>query len=108
MKKSLVAAWLFGEAIVIWRLVHRDHHMPVPGELWGITGLFALLGGAAEIFPQAGTVIVMAAWGLDVAGFLNVLPRGLGGQISQAQKEQGGGGATNPLSRAQPQGATHG
>jgi len=106
VKKSLVAAWLFGEAIVIWRLVHRDHHMPVPGELWGITGLFALLGGAAEIFPQAGQVIVMAAWGLDMAGFLNVLPKGLGGQINQTEKAQGG--ATNPLGATQPQGAQSG
>ena len=81
--------------IIIWRQVHVSHHLPVPGTLLGVTGLFAALGIVADVFPASEQVIVMAAWGLDVAGFLNVLPKGLGGQIQQAQQAQ------NPLGGGQ-------
>ena len=30
-------------------------------------------------------MVTLAAWGLDVAGFLNVLPNGLFGQVQAAQ-----------------------
>lgn len=82
--RGFVAAWLAGEAIVIWRMVHHDHRMPVPGALLGISLLFAGLGLAAEIAPRAAGVLTLTAWGLDIAAFLNALPAGLGGQLSQA------------------------
>ena len=50
MKGGLVAAWLVGEGIVIWRMTHKTHRPPVPGALLGITALFLALGAAAEKF----------------------------------------------------------
>lgn len=101
--RGLIGAWAVGMGIIIWRQVHVSHHLPVPGTLLGVTGLFATLGVLGDVFPASESVIVMAAWGLDVAGFLNVLPKGLGGQIEQAQQAQ------NPLGGGQqPAAATGG
>lgn len=86
--RGLVAAWIAGEAIVVWRLVHKDHRMPVPGALLGITGLFAGLMLIGEAIPAAVPLITAGAWGLDIAGLLNVLPAGLQGQIGQAQQAE--------------------
>jgi len=86
--RGFLAAWVVGEGIYIWRAVHKSHHLPVPGILVGITGLFAAMAAAAEIFPGAEQVITLTAWGLDLAGFLNVLPAGLGGQIAKTEAEQ--------------------
>lgn len=97
MNSSLAAAWLAGEGIVIWRMVHKDHRPPVPGALLGITALFLTLGLVAEVFPASAKFVGVAAWGLDVAAFLNALPAGLAGQISQAQAAESaavGGGTT--------------
>lgn len=80
---GLAGAWLAGEAIVIWRLVHRDHRLPAAGELVGITGLFAALGLIAGYAPARGIVTALA-YGLDIAALFNVLPAGLGGQIAAA------------------------
>jgi hypothetical protein len=104
--RGFVAAWLAGEAIVIWRMVHRDHRMPVPGTLLGISLLFAGLGLAAELAPRAAPVITLGAWGLDIAALLNALPAGLGGQLNQAadvsQRAQGARNA--PATVAAPTG----
>jgi hypothetical protein len=93
---ALVAAWLAGEGIVTWRIVHRDHRLPAPGELIGITALFLAGALVADIYPKAAGLVVVTLAGLDVAAFLNVLPQGLGGQITEAEAAQttGAGGAT--------------
>ena len=88
MSSPLAAAWLAGEGIVIWRMVHKDHRPPVPGALLGITALFAVLGLIAEVMPSSARFVGVAAWGLDVAALLNALPAGLAGQISQAQQAE--------------------
>lgn len=82
--RGFVAAWLAGEAIVIWRLVHKDHRIPVPGALLGISALFAGMALAADIFPAAAKPITLAAFGLDLAAFYSALPAGLSGQLNQA------------------------
>jgi hypothetical protein len=79
--KGFVAAWLAGMGIVIWREVHASSHMPVPANLVGVTGLFAALALIGDAVPGAQTPVTLLAWGLDIAGFLNVLPAGLFGQI---------------------------
>lgn len=84
MKAGLLAAWLVGESLLIWRIVHRDHHMPVPGELIAVTGLFAGLAVIADVFPTTTGLVTVGAWGLDLAGFLNLWPAGLGGQVNTA------------------------
>jgi hypothetical protein len=94
---GLGAAWLLGEAIVIWRQVHSSHKLPVPAQLIGVTGLFVVLALVADSAPAARPVVTMLGWGLDLAGLLNVLPAGLMGQISTAEAAQtgqtGGSGA---------------
>jgi hypothetical protein len=90
MNSALVAAWLAGEAIVSWRVVHREHRVPAPGELLGITGLFLAGALVADVYPAAAGLIVAGLVGLDVAAFLNVLPQGLGKQIGAAETAQSG------------------
>lgn len=82
--RGFVAAWLAGEAIVIWRIVHKDHRIPVPGALLGISALFAGLALTADIFPSWGQPLTLAAWGLDLAAFYQALPAGLNGQLNKA------------------------
>lgn len=107
MKGAFIAAWLTGEALVIWRMVHKDHKPPVPGALLGITGLFVALGALAE-FPQATSLAMALAWGLDVAAFMQVLPAGLGAQVSKAQqssaKAEGLSGTAGPGGYTAPPG----
>jgi hypothetical protein len=81
--RGLVAAWLVGEGIIIWRMVHKDHRLPVPGALLGVSALFAGLALTADVFPSSAQLVTMAAWGLDVAAFMNVLPKGLGGDLNK-------------------------
>ena len=85
MNRSLGMAWLAGEAIVIWRMVHRDHRPPVPGTLLGISALFLVMALAADMAPRAAGLISLTAWGLDVAALMNALPAGLAGQVAQAE-----------------------
>ena len=59
MKAGLVAAWLAGMSLVVWRNVHRDHHMPVPGALLGISGLFAAGALVADIWPRSAGLIAV-------------------------------------------------
>ena len=83
---GLAAAWLVGEGIVCWREVRASGHMPVPGALLGVSALFLGLSLVADAAPRARGVVTLAAWGLDVAGLMQVLPAGLFGQIQQAQQ----------------------
>ena len=95
MKGALAGAWLAATGIVIWRQLKGGAHIPVPGDLLAVTGLFAVLGIAADVVPQARTFIVVTAWGIDAAGVLNLWPQGLGGQVQQAAGA-GTGGAAAP------------
>ena len=86
MKSGILAAWLAGEGIVIWRIVHKDHALPAPGVLLGLSALF--LGGAlvAEWVPRSAPLVLAVLAGLDVAALLNALPAGLGGQLTAAEQ----------------------
>lgn len=84
--RGFTAAWLLGLAIVTWRQVHVSHRMPVPGALVGVSGLFAGLALIADVAPSSAKVVTWTAWGLDLAGVLNILPAGLSGQITQAEQ----------------------
>lgn len=107
MKGGILAAFLLGEGIVIWRVVHNEKTLPAPGVLAGIGALF--LGGAliAEWVPASEPLILAVFVGLDVAALLNVLPAGLGGQISAAEQStataegQSGGKSKNLISNFQ-------
>ena len=85
---GLGGAWLAGVSIVAWREVRGSGHMPVPAALLGVTGLFVGLALIGDIIPASRPAVTLLGWGLDVAGFLNVLPAGLFGQISAAQSAE--------------------
>ena len=94
MKSGILAAWLAGLGIVGWRLVHNEHRLPAPGVFRGITGLFLAGALVAEWVPKAESLVLATLVGLDVAAFLNVLPAGLGGQLTQAEQAQAAATAT--------------
>lgn len=77
-KGGLILAWAAGLGIIAWRDIAKNHGPPVPGQLVGASGLFALLAIVAE-YPPAVPAVTLAAWGFDIAALLNVLPQGLGG-----------------------------
>ena len=85
MDSGLLGAWLVAEALVAWRQVHGTGRPPVPGKLLAVTGLFGALAITADVFPRAKPVIVVTKWGIDLAGFLNLRPAGLGAQVQQAE-----------------------
>lgn len=87
--KGLLAAWIAGESLIIWRAVHADHKPPVPGGLIGVTGLFAAMGLVADVVPSSATFLTVVAWGLDVAALLRLFPQGLGAQVSKAAAASG-------------------
>jgi hypothetical protein len=82
---GFIAAWLAGEGIVVWRTVHHTKKLPVPGALLGVSILFGALALIADSAPPARPFVTMIAWGLDLAGLINVLPGGLYGQVEEAQ-----------------------
>jgi hypothetical protein len=85
---GLAGAWAAGVSIVAWREIRASGHMPVPAALLGVTGLFAVLALIADMSPGARPVVTLLGWGLDVAGFMQVLPAGLFGQIQGAQSAE--------------------
>jgi hypothetical protein len=89
---ALFAAWVAGEAIVSWRIVHREHRLPAPGELLAITGLFVAGALVADVWPASAGVITAGLFGLDVAAFFNVWPQGFGGEVTQAETAAAQGG----------------
>jgi hypothetical protein len=66
---GITLAWLIGETIIVWRSVTKNHRPPMPGELLGSAGLFALLALLAE-YPPARTTATLMAFGLDLAAWL--------------------------------------
>lgn len=66
---GITLAWLIGETIIIWRSVTRQHRPPMPGELLGSAGFFALLALLAE-YPPARTTATLMAFGIDIAAYL--------------------------------------
>ena len=91
---GFAAAWLLGESIVVWRNVKAHRRIPPPGQLLGVTLLFAVLGVMADIAPTAEPLAAAIGWGLDVAGILNLWPAGLGAQVEQAQAAEKTGTTT--------------
>lgn len=78
---GFIVAALVGEGILIFRAYQRDKRLPLPGELLGVSGLFAMLGILAEFQPTLATTLAI---GFDVAGLLNAWPKSLTGD-SQSQ-----------------------
>lgn len=72
---GLIAAWLTGEGLIIYRSVKVNHAPPGPGQLMVSSGIFVLLGLLAES-ERARSVAVTLAWGYNVAAFMNLFGAG--------------------------------
>jgi hypothetical protein len=81
---GLGGAWAVGMAITSWRQIRQSGHMPVPASLIAVTGLFIALGIISEAAPVTARTVTLVAWGLDLAGLLRVLPKGLFQEVQQA------------------------
>jgi hypothetical protein len=66
-----VMAWLVGEGIIIYRTAKKYHVPPSPGQLIWTSGIFVLLALVAES-ERARGIATLAAWGFDIAAFLNL------------------------------------
>ena len=110
MRSGIIAAWLAGESIVLWRIIHRDHALPAPGVLLGISGLFLAGAIVAEVMPKTETLVLATLVGLDIAALMNVLPAGLSGKLSQAEQASasavGSGGARGASGTTQAPGTS--
>ena len=103
MKGALAGAWLASTGLVIWRQVRGNPHLPVPGTLLAVTGVFAILAVAGDVVPAAQPVITITAWGLVVAGVYNLWSAGLG---SEVQETAASGTGSASAGAGQPSGAT--
>jgi hypothetical protein len=92
---GFILAWLVGEGIMVYRTYKKYHAPPGPGQLIWSSGLFVLLALVAES-EKARPVATAAAWGFDIAAFLNLYPP-VTGPVGSAQGAAQGGlaGPTN-------------
>ena len=86
---GFAAAWLLGTGIGVYRQVTRSHRMPVPGNLLALTAFFAALALIGDVLPQARRTVTLLAWGLDLAGVLQLMSAGpLPEQVATAQASE--------------------
>lgn len=78
----LIAAWLVGEGIIVYRSVKQQKAPPGPGQLLLSSGLFLMLGLLAEA-PSARKLAVSLAVGFDIAALMNLW--GAGGPKAGSQ-----------------------
>lgn len=71
MNKSIFAAWMVGETIIIYRTVSKQKRPPMPGELLASSGLFLLLALLSDVQPGLASLL---GWGFDLAALLNLSP----------------------------------
>lgn len=102
MPRGIAAAWLVGIGLLTWREV-AAYRKPVPAGRYAVaSGLYALLGLAANYQPAAGAATA-AAWAFDVA--LIVRPGLLPGTSSPKSRTSTGSGKGTKT--AAGGGATH-
>lgn len=89
---GIVAAWMVGEGIIVYRAVKANHAPPMPGALMISSGLFLALGFLATS-AQARPLATTLAWGFDIAAFLNLWPTATGTPVPKTA----GAGPSPPL-----------
>lgn len=72
---GLIAAWLTGEGIIIYRSVKNQKAPPGPGQLLIASGVFVMLALLAEA-PKLKPLATTLAWGFDIAAFMNLFGTG--------------------------------
>lgn len=70
---GVILPWLVAEGIFTYRTVRNHKRPPYPGELLGVSGLFAVL---ALFEGPAPTVVSLIGWGIDIAALLNLFGTG--------------------------------
>jgi hypothetical protein len=75
--RGLVLAWLAGLGLMTWRELATVRKPPSAGRYAAGSGVFILLGFLSAYDP-ARAAAVLAAWGFDLAIFLQVLPEQAG------------------------------
>jgi hypothetical protein len=95
----LVMAWIVGEGIITYRSVKVSKAPPGPGQLLLSSGVFVLLAIVAES-RQARPVAMLAAWGFDIAAFMNIYaiggPKGPAGPTAKGDATAVNGGGWPP------------
>jgi hypothetical protein len=82
-EKGILLAWVTGMGLLTWReLQLSPWRPPPPARYAAASGLYALLGAVAVYQPAAGPA-AMAAWGFNLALFLQVLPE----QVARSTKK---------------------
>lgn len=66
---SIIAAWLVGEGLIIYRQVAVQKKPPFPADLLATSGLFVLISFLAGPAPQFAGLL---AWGFDIASFMKI------------------------------------
>jgi hypothetical protein len=59
--------------LVTYRAIVKEHHPPIPGQMFAASGTFALLALLSEYGPAA-PAAALAAWGFDLAALLGLFP----------------------------------
>ncbi len=81
----LIAAWLVGEGIIIYRSVRKQKAPPGPGQLLLSSGVFVMLALLAES-SRARPLAITLAWGFDIAAYMNLVGTKLGGEAKATAK----------------------
>lgn len=90
MGRGIVAAWVVGLGLLTWREV-REYRKPVPAGRYAVaSGLYALLGLAANYQPAASSATALA-WAFDLALILQ--PGMIPGTSSPASRTAAPGSA---------------
>jgi hypothetical protein len=94
--RGLLAAWVTGLAVLTWREMQATGGKPVPpGRYAAASGAFVLLGLLATS-DRAAPAAALAAWGLDLAAWLQ--PGVLPGTSTPAQRASIANAGTGPQS----------
>jgi hypothetical protein len=73
--RLLLTEWLIAEAIIFYRDVKADRHVPMPGQLLAASGVFVLLALLAEAGPGAAQLATTLGGGFVMAAGLNLFAR---------------------------------
>ncbi len=84
---GLVIAWLIGEGLVFYRSYKNEGHLPMPGQVLAVSGVYAGLALLAQA-DQARFLAAALAWGFDIALFLNLAPEILSGATAATKAAQ--------------------
>jgi hypothetical protein len=83
-EKGILLAWVAGMGLLTWReLQLAPWRPPPPARYAAASGLYVLLGAVAAYQPAA-PAAALAAWGFDLALFLQVLPE----QVARPSKSK--------------------